>query len=471
MSESRIERRIRWYQRPLHEYLLNTPAARAIEIAHRRWGKDEVILGATCELAHKRVGSYWHCLPEYNQGRKAIWTAVNANTGRRRIDEAFPPEIRDNTNDTEMFIRLKCGSTWQIIGSDRYDTTVGAGVVGIAYSEWALANPSAWAYHRPMLEENGGWAAFITTPRGRNHAKAMYDMAEKNPRWFAEISTINETGALSPAQIEESLAEYIALYGEDVGRAQFEQEYYCSFNAAILGAFYAREMLKVRTDGRIKEFEPWPDIPVHTAWDIGTRDDTSIWWFQSYGGMTWIIDCHTASGAGVDHYADICRKKDEKFGWRRGIDYVPHDAKVMEWGTGRTRVETMQSLKLAPQLVPMAKKLDGVNAVRRLLPKCVFHTRCDDQGIAALEQYRREWDDDRKAFRENEVHDWTSHLSDAFRYLAMAEREAPAPKQPEVIGHDPAGKPILAQPRPKVLQEMTYDEFLKTRPKAGRERV
>ena len=235
MSITSVERRIRWYQRPFHEYLVNTPCARAIEIAHRRWGKDEVVLAATCELAFKRVGSYWHCLPEYAQARKALWTAVNAHTGRRRIDEAFPPELRESTNDQEMFIRFKNGSTWQMIGSDRYDATVGAGVAGIAYSEWALANPSAWAYHRPMLEENNGWAAFITTPRGRNHAKSMYDMAVKSPRWFAEISSINETRALTSEQLDESLAEYIAIYGEDIGRAQFDQEYLCSFNAAILG--------------------------------------------------------------------------------------------------------------------------------------------------------------------------------------------------------------------------------------------
>ena len=127
---------------------------RAIEIAHRRWGKDEIALAVSCELLHKRVGSVWHCLPEYGQARKAIWEAVNAHTGKRRIDEAFPPETRTRTNAQEMFIELQNGSTWQCIGSDRYDATVGAGPVFIAYSEWALANPSAWAYHRPMLEEN-----------------------------------------------------------------------------------------------------------------------------------------------------------------------------------------------------------------------------------------------------------------------------------------------------------------------------
>lgn len=438
-----VERNIRWYQRRFHEYLINTPAARAIEIAHRRWGKDEIVLGATCELAHKRIASYWHCLPEYAQGRKALWTAVNANTGKRRIHEAFPPELCESVNDQEMFIRLKCGSTWQIIGSDRYDATVGAGVAGIAYSEWALANPSAWAYHRPMLEENNGWAAFITTPRGRNHAYSMYQMAKDNPRWFAEVSSITETGALSDDQITESLKEYIALYGEDLGRAQFEQEYLCSFNAAILGAFYAREMVTVRAEQRIAEIEPVANRPVHCAWDIGVRDDTSIWWFQVVGGQVLILDCYTASGAGVDHFAEVCHSKP----WPRGIDFVPHDAKVREWGApgARSRVETMRAFDLNPHLCPDQSKMDGIQAARTTLGRCVFHPRTEEVGISALEQYRREWDDERKTFKANEVHDWTSHLADAFRYLSVSWRNAPAiVDKPKII--QPAGSVVLLGP-------------------------
>lgn len=440
-----IERRIRPYQRPLHEYLVNTTGARAIEIAHRRWGKDEIALGATCEIAHKRIGSYWHCLPEYAQARKALWTAVNAHTGKRRIFEAFPQPLIETMNDQEMFIRFKCGSTWQMIGSDRYDATVGAGVAGITYSEWALANPSAWAYHRPMLEENNGFALFITTPRGRNHAYSMYNMAKDNPRWFAEVSTVHDTGALSPQQLEDSLSEYISIYGEDIGTAQFQQEYLCSFNAAILGAFYAREMLAVRAEGRIRAVVPHPKYPVHTAWDIGVRDDTSIWWFQSYGGRVYVIDCYTASGVGVDHYAEICHSKP----YRRGTDFVPHDAKVKEWGTGKTRVETMRELGLNPHLIPMATKLDGINAVRRTLPLCVFDPRCEDPGISALEQYRREWDDEKKTFKASEVHDWTSHLADAFRYLAMAWRHAPS-EPPEKPKPQPVGTVYLqGAPQPE----------------------
>lgn len=432
-----IERRVRWYQQPLHSYMLNTPGARAIEIAHRRWGKDEMALHVTCELAHRRVGSYWHCLPEYGQARKALWSAVNAHTGKRRLFEAFPPEIIDSMNDNEMFLRLKCGSTWQMIGSDRYDATVGAGVAGITYSEWALANPSAWAYHRPMLEENNGWAMFITTPRGRNHAKAMYDMAAKNPRWFAEVSDVHTTGALSPEQLEESLAEYIALYGEDMGRAQLEQEYLCSFNAAILGAFYGREMSALRAEGRITgDLDAIPGLPVHRAWDIGVSDDTSIWFFQVVGVQVFVLDCYTANGVGVDHYAEVIGKMHAERGWDHGTDYVPHDAKVKEWGTGRTRVETMQSLGLSPSVVPQAGLLDGINAVRRTLPHCVFHDRCEEVGIAALEMYQREWDDDKKMFKQNPLHNWASHLADAFRYLAMAWRQTPVvkPKAPTISG-------------------------------------
>ncbi|OCX17614.1 hypothetical protein QV13_12725 [Mesorhizobium hungaricum] len=306
-----------------------------------------------------------------------------------------------------------------------------------------------------MLEENGGGAAFITTPRGKNHAHATFQrykrMMAENPRYFAELSTIHDTGALSLPQLEESLSEYIDLYGDDVGRAQFEQEYECSFNAAILGAFYAREMVAVRKEGRIAEVEADPTRPVHRAWDIGVKDDTSIWWFQVVGTQVFILDCYSQSGAGVDHFAEIVEQRRKLHGWKDGTDFVPHDAKVKEWGTGRTRVETMQGLGLHPQVVPLAGKLDGINAARKTLARSVFHPRCEEQGVAALEQYRREWDDDKKTFKASEVHDWSSHLADAYRYLSMAWRAIPEPKpepaKPEYAHEDGY---VRAPPLPSV---------------------
>lgn len=418
---------------PMWRYLENG-GKRAIGAWHRRAGKDDVLLNWTAVAAFERPASYWHCLPEYSQARKAIWTAVDPMTGVRRIDQAFPNELRANTNDQEMFIRFKNGSTWQCVGSDRYNSLVGAGVAGVTFSEFALANPSAWAYIRPMVEANDGWAAFISTPRGRNHFRDLMQMASKNKSWFQESLSVSKTGALTEEQIEESRAEYIALYGEDLGNAQFEQEYMVSFNAAIMGAFYAREMQALRSEGRILDsVEPLEGFPVHRAWDIGVKDDTSIWWFQVVGQYVLIVDCYSQSGVGLDHYVDIIHKIRDERGWLDGIDYVPHDAKVKEWTSGKTRVETMMELGLNPRLVPMASKLDGVNAVRRTLPKCVFHTRCETQGIAALEQYRREWDDDKKTFKASEVHDWSSHLSDAFRYLSLSWQATPTERVPDHI--------------------------------------
>ena len=386
-----------------------------------------MLLNRSAVAAFERPASYWHCLPEYAQARKALWAAVNPHTGKRRIDEAFPHELRETTNEQEMFIRFKSGATWQLVGSDRYNSLVGAGVAGVTFSEFALANPSAWGYIRPMLEENNGWAAFISTPRGRNHFKAMLDMAKGNPEWFAEALSIHDTGALTEQQIHDSLAEYIALYGEDVGRAQFEQEYEVSFNAAILGAFYAREMVTVRREGRVAEIEPVEGRPVHRAWDIGVSDDTSIWWFQVVGAQVFILDCYSTNSVGVDHYAEyvegVCRER----GWVSGIDFVPHDAANRQWALpgARTIIQQMGSYGLNPRQCPDATKLNGIAAARKTLARSVFHPRCEDVGLSALEQYRREWDDDRKTFKANEVHDWTSHLADAFRYLALSWTEAP----------------------------------------------
>ncbi len=426
---------VRRYQRQFHEALVNRTHDRLIAIWHRRAGKDDVLLDAMRTLALKDPGTYWHCFPEQKQARKAIWNGVNGKTGKRRILEAFPPQIIKRMQDDDMFIELTNGSTFQLIGSDRYDSTVGSGPKGIGYSEWALSNPAAWAYHQPMIRETKGFAAFITTPRGRNHAKKMYDTAT-GPNWFRQLLSVEDTGALTAAEQADALKEYVDLYGIDMGESLFNQEYLCDFNAAILGAFYAREMLALRNEGRIDPaLEAVPGKPVHRAWDIGVRDDTSIWWFQVIGGQVFVLDVYTANGVGVDHYAEVIAQRRADHGWADGTDFVPHDAKVKEWGTGRTRVETMLTMGLHPVVVPQAGLLDGINALRRTLPRCVFHTRTEEVGISALEQYRREWDDDKKVFKPTPLHDWSSHLADAARYMALAWKTI----QPEPMDALPQG--------------------------------
>lgn len=402
---------------------------RLIEIAHRRWGKDEIALRATFIKAMQRPASYWHMLPEYAQARKALWTGVNPHTGKRRIFEAFPEAAIDGQpNEQEMFIRFKNGATWQLVGSDRFNSLVGAGVAGVTFSEWALANPSAWGYIRPMVEENNGWASFITTPRGNNHAKAMFDMAQNSERWFAELSSVNDTGALTQDQLDESLEEYRALYGMDFGLAMFEQEYLCSFSGAMVGAYWGAELNRAEREGRVCEFEIDWNHPVHTSWDLGKSSNNPIFCFQVIGNEPRIVDFYQPES---DDLADWCKWLSDR-GYN-GIDYVPHDIVVTEWGSKRTRFELLQAQGRKPRRLPAVAVADGLQAGRATINQARFrNTDRVLSGLEGLKNYRREWDDERKTFRETPVKDWAEHIGSAFRYLGLAWKEVQPPaRKPE----------------------------------------
>jgi hypothetical protein len=264
----------------------------------------------------------------------------------------------------------------------------------------------------------------------------MYDMALQTPGWFAERLTAIDTRALSAEQLDSSLKEYCALFGRDVGASQFQQEYMVDFNSSVLGAFFALEMLDVRRERRVQEITPDYDRPVHRAWDIGVRDDTAVIWWQMVGGQVFVLDVYGASNVGVQHYAEVIEQRKKQHGWIDGIDYVPQDAKVKEWGIGRTRVESMRLHGLDPQVVRDASKADGIEAARRTLPLCVFHPRCEEILLSALEQYHRKWDEELKAFGKDAEHDWTSHYADTFRYMALAWQALPRvqPPEPKRIG-------------------------------------
>mgnify|MGYP003632671630 CR=1 FL=1 len=422
-----VERRIRKYQAPLHKFMVNG-GKRAIEIAHRRWGKDEIALSVTFQALINRPATYWHCLPEYAQARKAIWAAVNPHTGKRRIDEAFPEELRENTNEQEMFIRFKNGSTWQVIGSDRYNSLVGAGVAGVTFSEWALCNPSSWGYVSPMMRENDGWAMFITTPRGKNHAYDMYNHAKRTDGWFAEISSVLDTGAFKLGQLDEIRAEYVALYGQDFGNAQFEQEYMCSFDAAILGSFYGGELAKARAENRICEVKHDPDLPVMTVWDIGYSDDTAILFVQVVANEVRIIDTYSANGNNLEHYADLIKAKPYDY----SMHWLPHDAQAKTLAAaGRSVYEQLtkdHGMKDVKILRNTNTEMQGIIAARHLFPR-LWIDHDQDDFLNALGQFRREWDDAKKCFRDNPVHDWTNHFADTLRYLAWVWKEPAKPKE------------------------------------------
>lgn len=424
------------YQRPAWDYL-ERGGKHCELIWHRRSGKDEIALHRAACAAFERVATYWHMLPLATQARKAIWEAINPHTGRRRIDESFPPEIRETTREQEMMIRFKNGSTWQVVGSDNFNSLVGSPPAGIVYSEWALANPSARAYLRPILMENGGWQMFITTPRGRNHAHRTYEAAKKDPNAFAQRLSALDTGIWLPEQLEDERQRYREDFGEDQGDALFEQELMCSFDAAIMGSYYGKELARAEKEGRLCEFQHDPEYTVYTAWDLGFSDDTSIWFWQVIGREVRIIDCHSSSGKDPDFYIDLIRSKP----YRYETHWLPHDARAKTLASGGKSIEEQWRTGLMGKgrvrIVPNLAMQDGIQASRKLLNVAFIAIDYCQSGVDALKQYRRKWDDGRKCFLDNPLHDWTSHLSDAFRMMAIAWKEEAIPEAapPKAAGY------------------------------------
>lgn len=430
MSQSQtinVDFRVRWYQQRFHRAFVGREFNRFMVVCHRRWGKDEIAGQGIAELSEIDKGTYWHCFPEYKQARKAIWNGINIHTGQRRIFDFFPAPTIKRMQDDDMFLELHNGSTYQLLGSDRYDATVGSGPRGILYSEWALSNPSAWAYHSPMIRETKGWAGFITTPRGNNHAKAMADRAKVAPNWFYEYQDVTHTKALTTEELAEALQEYEDLHGRDMGLALFEQEYLCSWSGAMVGAYFGAEMNKAEREGRVTEFDIDWKHPVHTAWDLGKAVNNPIWCFQVIKGEPRIVDFYQPESEDLADWVTWLNDK----GYT-GNDYVPHDILVTEWGSKRTRFEILQGMGRKPRRLPRVSVADGLQAGRTTINAARFRgTERVLAGIEGLKNYRREWDDERKTFREVPVKDWAEHIGSAFRYLGLAWKEVKPPEPKE----------------------------------------
>lgn len=453
------EWRPRPYQMAAWTYLENG-GKHAELVWHRRSGKDDLALHRTCVAAFERVSNLWHMLPLANQVRKAIWDAVNPHSGKRRIDEAFPQVLRESTRDNDMLIRFKNGSTWQALGSDNFQAAIGSTPAGIVYSEWAQSNPSAKGYLRPILLENNGWQIFITTPRGKNHAHRTFKAAQRDPKAFAQLLTAGETGVFTQEQLSAELASYIADHGEDQGEAMYLQEYFCSFEAAVLGAYYTREIAKFRASGRMQEVVYDPGYPVHTVWDLGRSDDTVIFWFQVIAGEVRILKHHQSNFKDLDYYTDLIKEQRGADGEPMvyGLHWLPHDAMAKRLGTKKSIEEQVRDAlgSGSVRIVPRLSVTDGIQAARKLWAILRLDLGCDE-ALELLAQYRREWDDDKKCFREQPVHDFTSHTADAFRYLAVAWREE-LPASP-------------ADEKPRYAVDRTIDEIIRRNAERKGERL
>lgn len=408
----------RKYQVPVMRFF-EEGGKRAVCVWHRRSGKDTTALQIIIKEAIQKVGIYYYFFPTYNQGKKILWDGINKE-GRRFIDY-FPKEIISKKNETEMKIDLVNGSIFQIVGTDNFNSIMGTNPVGCVFSEFSLQDPRAWDMIRPILTENNGWALFDYTPRGKNHGYDLYKMAKDNKEWFCQLLTVEDTGVITKEQIEKERKEGM---DEDL----IQQEYYCSFEGSVLGSYYSTLMREARQEKRIGIVRYDKDLPVHTFWDLGIGDATAIWFAQFFRSEIRLIDYYEAQGEALSYYVGVLKGK----GYTYGNHYLPHDIQVKELGTGKSRYEMLEGLGINANIVPKMPIDDGISAVRSILNRCWFDELATARGVDALNSYHKEYDEDRKCFKNKPYHDWSSNGADAFRYLAMSYKQIYIPAQKPV---------------------------------------
>src|SRR5262245_54124673 len=236
---------------------------------------------------------------------------------------------------------------------------------------------------RPALSDRKGKLTVIGTPKGHNDFYTLYQAAKHDDDWFSLNLKASETELVD----REELASALKMMGED----RYAQEYECSLEAAIQGAYFGPEMQRAEEEGRIGVLDVDHKFPVHRAWDLGWSDDTVIWFFQLVHGGLHIVDYYASHKHTLDHYAEVVQRR----GYPAGTDYVPHDAEVTELQTGRTRIEQMRRLGLNPQVVIKHTIPDGIAAARETIRRSKFDAERCAEGIEALKQYRQEYDEKR----------------------------------------------------------------------------
>ena len=371
-------------------------------------GKDLTIWNLCIREALKKVGIYYYILPTYSQARKTLWDSIT-NDGIRFLDY-IPPEFVAKKNEQEMKITFTNGSILQLCGSKDYDRLMGTNPCGVVFSEYALQDPRAYQYIRPILVANGGWCIFASTVRGKNALWELYNIAKEAKDWFCIKLSVEET-----KHIPLELIEHEIQSGE-MSRDLAMQEYWNDFNLGVEGAYYAKYVDKMRLNNQIGQV-PWePAFKVNIAVDLGMRDSTTIIFFQTIGQTVRIIDVYSNDSKGLEHYAQVIFSKP----YQLGVAIAPHDIAVRELGTGMSRLEKSRQLGLDFVIAPSLSIFDGIEAVRTTLPKIwIDEDKCKPL-IAALENYRKEYDAKKQIYYDRPFHDKHSHFCDSLRYLCIS---------------------------------------------------
>lgn len=397
------------YQSPIIDAIENRGYRRVLAILPRRAGKDITAFNLCIRECIRKPCVIYYIFPTYSQAKKVIWDSIT-NTGERILNYV-PDALVDSMNSQEMKIRFKNGSLLQLVGSDNYDSLMGTNPQGVVFSEYALQDPRAYQYIRPILTANFGWAVFISTPRGKNHLWELYQIAITNPDWFTLKLTVKDTKHIPLSEIDKERAE--GIMSEDL----IQQEYYTSFTMGVEGAYYSKYIDNMKLEGRIGRV-PWNSgYKVHTACDLGsskTKDSFAMVFFQIIGQAVNIIDFYDTSKAGFEMIAKHLHSKPYQY----GKHLAPIDVEVGELGTGMTRLERAKELGINFTRLPKELSVrEGQEGVRTTLSRTwMDETNCAKL-IKALENYREEYDPVKQAYIGRPRADWASHPADAFRYM------------------------------------------------------
>ena len=414
------------YQVPIMDFFDHNPSGRACWVVHRRGGKDLTLLHQTIKMSMRRVGQYWHVYPMYAQARKAIWNGFRSDSVR--FMDAFPRQLVASLNKQTMTVELKNGSIWTLVGSDNVDSVVGSGPCGIVFSEFAICNPSSWDFLAPILVENKGWAAFISTPRGKNHFYELFHEAP-NRGWFHALHAAKDTGVLPADIVEQAVAQ-------GMPRELALQEYECDWNAAPSGTVWGDLLVDVKYDS----FE-LPSTPIYASWDLGHTDATAVWFWAIVNGSFYFIDYYEANRKPLKHYFGMLKEKD----YPVTAHYLPHDARAHTLASSSSVMEQfIEEIGIGRvRITPNLDKLDGIQAARWMLQQpCVFHHRTRT-GVKMIQSYRYAWSEEKKVYSMEPVHDWASNGSDAFRYAAVVAR----PLRDAAIKNQVAAQKVVNLPR------------------------
>jgi phage terminase large subunit len=375
----------------------------AVIVAHRRAGKTvaTVMDLITRALAtSKKDARYAYIAPYFGQAKAVAWDYLKRYS--RPIAEKF--------SESELSVELKNGSRIRLFGADNPDALRGMYLDGVVLDEFADMRPSLWGeVIRPLLADRNGWAVFIGTPKGRNVFWDIYDKATRDDAWYPLVLKASETGLIAQSELDDAK--------KSMTEAQYQQEFECSFEAAIVGAIYAKELGWARAQKRITSVPYDPARPVSTAWDLGYGDSTAIWFYQTQGTTIRIFDYYENHGEPITHYLSLLKSK----GYHYETAIMPHDADSNgKFATGKSIADQVRANGFAVTVLKNDLSLEnGINHARLVFPRCQFDAERCDKGIEALQHYRWKYNDRMGEVSPTPEHDWASHGADAFRYLAL----------------------------------------------------